>query len=315
MTPPVPRDVLLKVRKVALLAEEVRQSRWGVSVTRLTTLKSLCHVPEVAHRFVTYLSDKTLRRVRQGTGHSSHPDSDEQRTHRALMVEALAEMRSWLAEPTAERRQRLGELLHGLQQQQNEYRNIPWGAVRLINDWDLLIFEYALRCLLAPPGQVGALAYQTARDYAERSTASAAFGLTAKSAPLLQDIVTFWLQEYQLDAAALTKPAGAKRGERKRAATRVGKRATAQMKKSRFTARQGQFLAFIHAYWKLHRQGPAETDLVKYFRVTPPSAHAMIVKLEELGLITREPGVARSVRVSIPEAHLPSLAEVQAPPW
>ncbi|MBM4073119.1 MAG: MarR family transcriptional regulator, partial [Planctomycetes bacterium] len=54
-----------------------------------------------------------------------------------------------------------------------------------------------------------------------------------------------------------------------------------------FTNRQGQFLAFIHLYRKLHRQGPAETDMVKFFRVTPPAAHSMVVKLEELGMVTR----------------------------
>jgi len=56
--------------------------------------------------------------------------------------------------------------------------------------------------------------------------------------------------------------------------------------------RQGQFLAFIHLYRKLHRRGPGELDMVKFFRVTPPSVHGMIVKLEELGLISREAGVA-----------------------
>jgi hypothetical protein len=33
---------LTRVKKLALLPEEVEQSRWGVSVTRLTSLKSLC---------------------------------------------------------------------------------------------------------------------------------------------------------------------------------------------------------------------------------------------------------------------------------
>ena len=50
-----------------------------------------------------------------------------------------------------------------------------------------------------------------------------------------------------------------------------------------FTPRQGQFLAFIHLYRLLHKQGPAELDMVKFFRVTPPSVHGMVVKLEELG--------------------------------
>ena len=74
-----------------------------------------------------------------------------------------------------------------------------------------------------------------------------------------------------------------------------------------FTPRQGQFLAFIHLYRKLHRQGPAERDLVEYFRVTPPTVHGMVVKLEELGLITRKPGVARSLRVTISVELIPAL--------
>ena len=82
-----------------------------------------------------------------------------------------------------------------------------------------------------------------------------------------------------------------------------------------FTHRQGQFLAFIHLYRRLHRQGPAETDMVKFFRVTPPSAHGMVVKLEELGLVTREAGVARSIRVAIPEEEIPNLEETEGPPW
>ena len=52
-----------------------------------------------------------------------------------------------------------------------------------------------------------------------------------------------------------------------------------------FTKKQGQYLALIHLYRKLHRQGPAELDIAKYFRVSPASVHQMIVKLDELGLI------------------------------
>jgi hypothetical protein len=41
----------------------------------------------------------------------------------------------------------------------------------------------------------------------------------------------------------------------------------------------------------------------------------MIVRLHELGLIHREPGVARSIRVAIPEAEIPELAEAAGPAW
>jgi hypothetical protein len=38
--------------------------------------------------------------------------------------------------------------------------------------------------------------------------------------------------------------------------------------RSPYTAKQGQYLAFIHAYQKVHRRAPAESDLQQYFR--PP---------------------------------------------
>ena len=47
----------------------------------------------------------------------------------------------------------------------------------------------------------------------------------------------------------------------------------------RFTGKQGQYLAFIHSYTKLHRVAPAELDLERYFRVTPPTVHRMVVEL------------------------------------
>ena len=43
-----------------------------------------------------------------------------------------------------------------------------------------------------------------------------------------------------------------------------------------FTPKQGQYLAFIHLYTRLHRKPPAETDMQEYFRVSPPSVHQMV---------------------------------------
>ena len=78
---------------------------------------------------------------------------------------------------------------------------------------------------------------------------------------------------------------------------------------AQFTQKQGQYLAYIHLYRRLHRQGPAEGDIARDFRVSPPTVHQMIVKLEELGLISREPGVARSIRVAIPTNEIPELED------
>ena len=74
-----------------------------------------------------------------------------------------------------------------------------------------------------------------------------------------------------------------------------------------FTDKQGQYLAFIYAYERLHRQPPAEADMQHHFDVAPPSVHQMVLKLEQLGLIRRTPGKARSIVLLVTPEKLPIL--------
>jgi len=77
--------------------------------------------------------------------------------------------------------------------------------------------------------------------------------------------------------------------------------------KARFTEKQGQYLAFIYYYTKVNGRPPAEADMERYFRVTPPSVHQMVVTLETNGFIERIPGQGRSIRLLIPREQLPDL--------
>jgi DNA-binding MarR family transcriptional regulator len=77
--------------------------------------------------------------------------------------------------------------------------------------------------------------------------------------------------------------------------------------KTRITERQGQYLAFIHYYTKVNGKPPAEADMQRYFRVTPPTVHQMVVTLEANGFIERVPGRGRSIRLLIPREELPNL--------
>lgn len=45
----------------------------------------------------------------------------------------------------------------------------------------------------------------------------------------------------------------------------------------------------------------------RYFNVTPPSVHQMILTLERRGLIARVPGRARSITVLVVRDQLPAL--------
>ena len=74
-----------------------------------------------------------------------------------------------------------------------------------------------------------------------------------------------------------------------------------------FTDKQGQYLAFIYAYTRVLGRPPAEADLQRHFRVSPPSVHQMVLTLERRGLIRRQPGVARSIELLIDPEILPVL--------
>lgn len=74
-----------------------------------------------------------------------------------------------------------------------------------------------------------------------------------------------------------------------------------------YTAKQGQYLAFIYYYSKIHGRPPAEAEMQQYFRVSPPSVHQMILTLETHGLVERTPGQARSIRLLISREELPDL--------
>ena len=76
---------------------------------------------------------------------------------------------------------------------------------------------------------------------------------------------------------------------------------------ARFTAKQGQYLAFIWAYSQINRRAPAEADFQRYFRVTAPSVHQMLKTLDQLRLIDKQPGVARSIQLLVPPQQLPML--------
>jgi len=74
-----------------------------------------------------------------------------------------------------------------------------------------------------------------------------------------------------------------------------------------FTPKQGQYLAFIHAYTLVNGRPPAEADMGRFFRTTPPTVHQMVLTLERAGWISHKPGVARSIAVLIAHDDLPKL--------
>jgi hypothetical protein len=82
----------------------------------------------------------------------------------------------------------------------------------------------------------------------------------------------------------------------------------------KFTPRQGQYLAFIHAYTLVNERPPAQADTQRFFRLTPPSVYQMLLTLEREGLISRRPGLPRSIAVLVDRDLLPALEPAPAQP-
>lgn len=76
---------------------------------------------------------------------------------------------------------------------------------------------------------------------------------------------------------------------------------------TKYTQKQGQYLAFIYYYTRVNGIPPAETDIARYFVVAAPSVHQMLVTLEMKGLISRIAGQARSIKLLLSRDELPDL--------
>ena len=74
-----------------------------------------------------------------------------------------------------------------------------------------------------------------------------------------------------------------------------------------YTAKQGQYLAFIYYYTKIHGRSPSEADMQGFFGVSPPAVHQMIMNLERLGFIEKTPGLGRSIKLLLVREQLADL--------
>ena len=75
----------------------------------------------------------------------------------------------------------------------------------------------------------------------------------------------------------------------------------------KFTGLQGQYLAFIQTYTTIHGVAPSEADMQRFFRVTPPTVHRMVLALEQRGLLERVAGRSRSIRLLLTSDEIPKL--------
>jgi hypothetical protein len=170
------RKAVRKVEKLDRIAEELRQGG-HFSITRLTTVKSLWEDPKAAGAFALFLARKIQGRMRE---------EDAPKRYRELVNRAVREMKPYLDEPTEERKERLGSRFREIEAEQDEYENVPWGVVRNVKSFDLLVVEHALKAVLTSD-EASFWLYHAARDYTGKTDR-----LVPKSAPMVDEIAGFW---------------------------------------------------------------------------------------------------------------------------
>jgi len=291
-----------KIRKLAELAIEVQTMKgFAISITRLTSLKSLCSESKITAQFALHIAKLIYNKMLNTSQPTQYKD---------LAVKVVEQLEKYVETGIEEDKLILRQQLSELKALQNKHRNASWGiVVRIIEHWDLLIIENALECVLAR-GDFGYFAYRLAKDYSEGYEPRYGTGLIPSSAPKLENIVNFFCQYYFNQPMKEWLEFINRENEKKKALKEEKAKALAsnleELPKT-YTAKQGQFLAFIYYYSKIHKQSPSQADIQKYFATTPSSVHQMLATLQKQGLIKTIPGKARSIALLLTREELPDL--------
>lgn len=176
-----------RVRTLANIANQLREGA-SFSITRLTTIKTLCANPGDAENFALHVASQVGRQLHA---------KKRRNTERFILAvdHAVTAMRRHLSKPNPEDVQTLHARLFELRSLQDEYKENRWGPIRLIHCVPALVVEHALRCMLAPT-EAPQWAYEMARCYAERSDPQFSTGLIPASAPMVEDIAAFWCKHH-----------------------------------------------------------------------------------------------------------------------
>lgn len=70
------------------------------------------------------------------------------------------------------------------------------------------------------------------------------------------------------------------------------------MTSAKLTDRQSEIIAFIRQFAEVHGIQPTVREIAAWVGVAPPNAWKHVKRLEALGVLSRLPGVARSIRVT-----------------
>lgn len=203
-----PKAQAARVQSLAEMAAALRKGA-KFNITRLTVLKTLAREPRDAARFVLHLAVASRDQMLRGPRPREVPPEDWDH-HKALAVEAVAAMEKHLERTSTEPTSGLRDILARVKSVQTTVRPVAWGRqVREIIDLPLLVIEDAVRCMVQPQ-EAPEIAYEAARNFAQRYDPSHGTGLVRASAPFVETIAAFWNQHLPAPAPEPRRKAAAR---------------------------------------------------------------------------------------------------------
>lgn len=181
-----------KIKKWLKTAQETEtETRYfGLPITRLTSIKSLCKDDEIsAQQFALFI----MKRIFQKMNEMSRPERfsvEEWDSDKQLIAESINQMENYLETPSSEGNQRFRTLLREIENRQgDDIRRVHWNTIHFVRSGYLLKLEYSLGCFI--DHDFPYWVYKLAREYVEQKD-----GITTESVPMLLEVAEFWCQYY-----------------------------------------------------------------------------------------------------------------------
>jgi hypothetical protein len=190
------RAIATKIKKWLETVRELNEKDhpWAISITRLTSVKSLCQDEDAAKQFALFMAQRIQAQMLESS-RPEHFSPEEWQKFLALFEVAIALMEGEAKAYSQEGTSAISKLRREIEALQgDDYRNIPWGTVHFVHSGDLLNLTYALQCF--DSRDAAYWAYKLAREYVEAYNPSYGTGIIPKSIPMLLDVAEFWCLHY-----------------------------------------------------------------------------------------------------------------------
>jgi hypothetical protein len=188
------KEIKKRIDKLEILNEEIEKfDGFAIKIIRLTVVKYLCRDKLAMCSYALELAKKTKPRIRY--------KDNEQDIKRTINL-SLKLMNSIVKQSEEQRnlvihednKKQIRDLLSNFWNYQNERKKVHWSSVRIIENWQILIFEDALNCFkyFDDPKK----GYELTRSYTEKYNPSFGTGLIPDSKELLFDVTEYWKKYY-----------------------------------------------------------------------------------------------------------------------